>query len=115
VAVFQPHLFSRTRDLHDEFARAFYDADVLVLTDVYAAREEPIEGINGELLADLARRYGHRDVHYVQDKTALPAHLEQLTHENDLVITMGAGDIWRYGQGLLDLLQARGRGPLSPQ
>ena len=115
VAVFQPHLFSRTRDLHDEFARAFYDADVLVLTDVYAAREEPIEGINGEMLADLARRYGHRDVHYVEDKTALPAHLEQLTHENDLVITMGAGDIWRYGQGLLDLLHARGRGPISPQ
>jgi UDP-N-acetylmuramate--alanine ligase len=114
VAVFQPHLYSRTRDLQDEFARAFYDADVLLLTDVYPAREEPIEGINGELIADLARRYGHRDVHYVPEKAELPAHLEALTHENDMVITMGAGDIWKYGQGLLDALRRRGPLPLEP-
>ena len=104
VAVFQPHLYSRTRDLADEFARAFYDADVLVLTDVYPAREEPIHGITGEMLAELARGVGHRDVHYVEDKTDLPAALAALARAGDLVITMGAGDIHHYGQALLERL-----------
>ncbi len=102
VAVFQPHLYSRTQDLADEFARAFYDADVLVLTDVYPAREEPIEGVTGEMIADLARAAGHRDVHYVQDKTELPAELMTLAQPGDIVVTMGAGDIHRFGQAFLD-------------
>jgi len=113
VAVFQPHLYSRTRDLQNEFARAFYDADVLVLTDIYPAREEPIAGVTGEMLADLARRHGHRDVHYVADKTALPTHLAEMAHENDMVITMGAGDIWRYSVALLDALRRRGPTPIA--
>ncbi len=104
VAVFQPHLYSRTRDLADDFARAFYDADVLVLTDIYGAREEPLDGVDGHLLVDLARRYGHRDVHYVPDKAELPAFLVGLTRPGDLVVTMGAGDVWRYGQAFLDQL-----------
>lgn len=101
VAVFQPHLYSRTRDLADEFARAFYDADVLVVTDVFPAREEPIEGVSGQLIADLARRYGHRDVHYVSQKGALPAHLRSLVHPGDLVLTMGAGDVYKFGEAFL--------------
>ncbi|HIG75088.1 MAG TPA: UDP-N-acetylmuramate--L-alanine ligase [Bacteroidetes bacterium] len=104
VAVFQPHLYSRTRDLQHEFARAFYDADVLVVTDVYPAREEPIEGVTGELIARLARQYGHRDVHYVEDKAHLPVALAELTRAGDLVLTMGAGDVWRYGEAFLDTL-----------
>ena len=104
VAVFQPHLYSRTRDLADDFAKAFYDADVLVLTDVYPAREEPIPGVTGEMLADLARDVGHRDVHYIADKAALPETLLALTAPGDLVVTMGAGDIHRTGQAFLDLL-----------
>lgn len=107
VAVFQPHLYSRTRDLQHEFARAFDDADTLVITDVYGAREEPIEGVSGQLLADLATQYGHRDVHYVPDKADLPAYLLRLRNGDDLVVTMGAGDIWRYGQAFLDLLKSQ--------
>jgi UDP-N-acetylmuramate--alanine ligase len=107
VAVFQPHLYTRTRDLADDFARAFYDADVLVLTDIYGAREEPIEGVDGQLLVDLARRYGHRDVHYVAEKAELPAYLVGLTRPGDLVVTMGAGDVWRYGARFLDALTSR--------
>lgn len=105
VAVFQPHLYSRTRDLQVEFARAFFNADVLVLTDIYGAREEPLPGITGGLIADLAQRYGHRDIHYVEEKEALPEYLVGITRAGDCVITMGAGDIWRYGRRLLDLLQ----------
>jgi UDP-N-acetylmuramate--alanine ligase len=105
VAVFQPHLYSRTRDLASEFANAFYDADVLVVTDVYPAREEPIEGIDGKLVADLARQFGHRDVHYVSQKGALPAHLQSLVRPGDLVVTMGAGDVWRFGEAFLEAIQ----------
>ena len=104
VAVFQPHLYSRTQDLADEFARAFYDADVLVLTDVFPAREEPIPGVTGEMVALKARQFGHRDVHYVQDKADLPAELAALTRPGDLVLTMGAGDVWRYGDAFLESL-----------
>ena len=105
VAVFQPHLYSRTRDLAEEFARAFYDADVLVITDVFPAREKPIEGITGELIAEKARAYGHRDVHYIQNKLDLPNALRMLTRPNDLVVTMGAGDVYRYGEAFLSDLE----------
>ncbi len=115
VAVFQPHLYSRTRDLQDEFARAFYDADVLVLTDIYPAREEPIEGVTGQMLADLARRFGHRDVHFVADKQELPHSLLGLSKPNDLVVTMGAGDVWRFGQLFLSELQSRSGDAPSPE
>ncbi|MFN3597340.1 MAG: UDP-N-acetylmuramate--L-alanine ligase [Rubricoccaceae bacterium] len=105
VAVFQPHLYSRTRDLADDFARAFYDANVLVLTGIYGARETPIEGVDGQMLADKARSYGHRDVHYVPDKADLPAYLAALCRPGDLVVTMGAGDVHRYGQAFLEALR----------
>lgn len=105
VAVFQPHLYSRTRDFQDDFGRAFFDADVLVVTDVYPAREAPVEGVDGALIADLAHRYGHRAVHYVEDKQALPEALAALVQEGDLVMTLGAGDVWRYGRRFLERLQ----------
>ncbi|CAN5568774.1 UDP-N-acetylmuramate--L-alanine ligase [soil metagenome] len=107
VAVFQPHLYSRTRDFQDDFARAFFNADVLVLTQVFGAREEPIEGIDGKLLADLAMRYGHRNVHYIPEKTDLPAYLAGITLAGDIVVTMGAGDIWRYGEAFLKQVEER--------
>ena len=105
VAVFQPHLYSRTRDFKEAFARAFFNADVLVLTDVYGAREQPIEGVSGKTLSDMAVRFGHRNVHYVEKKEALPDFLAKLVQPGDTVITMGAGDIWRYGHQLLDKLE----------
>jgi UDP-N-acetylmuramate--alanine ligase len=107
VAVFQPHLYSRTRDFQDGFARAFYDADVLVLTEIYGAREQPIEGVSGKMLADLTSRYGHRDVRFVADKEAVPDYLAEIARPGDLVITMGAGDIWKGGERFLDTLNER--------
>ena len=105
VAVFQPHLYTRTRDCKEEFARSFFDADVLVLTDIFGAREEPIPGIDGLTLAEGAIRYGHRDVHFVQDLEELPAFLEELVLPGDVVITMGAGNIWRFGRRFWELVQ----------
>jgi UDP-N-acetylmuramate--alanine ligase len=104
VAVFQPHLYSRTRDFLDDFARSFFNTDQLVLTDIYGSREEPIEGIDGRRLADRAEQFGHRAVHYVPDKTDLPDTLLDLTEPGDVVLMLGAGDIWRYSRTFVDLL-----------
>jgi len=105
VCVFQPHLFSRTRDFYEEFGKAFLLADVLVVTDVYPAREEPIQGITGELIVNAAKQYGHKDTHYVQDKKQVPEYLKKITKKEDIVITMGAGDIWKFGEQFLKELK----------
>ena len=105
VCVFQPHLYSRTRDFYDEFGRSFFNADVLVVTDVYPAREEPIQGVSGELIANAARDFGHKQVHYISDKRNVPAFLASNVRPGDIVITMGAGDIWKYGEEFISLLR----------
>jgi len=104
VAVFQPHLYSRTRDFLDDFARSFFNTDQLVLTDIYGSRETPIEGIDGRRLADRAEQFGHRAVHYVPDKANLPDRLLDLTRPGDVVLMLGAGDIWRQSRTFVDLL-----------
>jgi UDP-N-acetylmuramate--alanine ligase len=108
VCVFQPHLYSRTRDFYEEFGRAFFNADVLVLTDVYPAREEPIQGVSGELIANAAREFGHKQVHYVPDKNNVPTFLMKIKQPGDMIITMGAGDIWKYGEEFVKNLKAGG-------
>jgi UDP-N-acetylmuramate--alanine ligase len=107
VCVFQPHLYSRTRDFYEEFGRSFFNADVLVITDVYPAREEPIQGINGELIANAAKQFGHKQVHYVPDKKNVPAFLLEHVRKGDMIITVGAGDIWRFGEQFIAQLKAR--------
>ncbi len=102
IAAFQPHLYSRTVDFKDEFARAFRDADILIVTDVYGAREEPIEGVDGSLLAQLASQYGHSDVRYVPAVQDLPTTVKRIMSPGDAVIFMGAGDIWRSTRKLAD-------------
>jgi len=102
ICVFQPHLFSRTRDFYEDFGKSFLLSDVLVVTDVYPAREEPIQGVNGELIVNAAKQFGHKDVHYVPDKKEVPAFLKSIVKSGDIVITMGAGDIWKYGEEFLN-------------
>ena len=102
VCVFQPHLYSRTRDFYEEFGKAFLFADVLVVTDVYPAREEPIQGVTGELIVKAAKQFGHKGAHYVPDKKEIPSYLKKITKKGDIVITMGAGDIWKYGEQFLN-------------
>jgi len=104
VAVFQPHLYSRTQDLYEEFGLSFFEAEVLVITDIYPSREKPIEGVTGALIADTARNYGHRNVHYVPNKKDLAAKLEEIVKAGDIVITMGAGDIYKYGEEFAEIL-----------
>jgi UDP-N-acetylmuramate--alanine ligase len=101
VAVFQPHLYSRTRDFYLEFARAFFQVDVLIVTDIYPAREQPIPGVDGKLIADTARNLGHREVYYIQDKTKVTEAVLKIVQPDDLLITIGAGDIWKVNEELL--------------
>ena len=103
VAVFQPHLYSRTQQMYKEFGLSFFDAEVLLVTDVYPSREKPIEGVTGKLISDTAKEYGHRDVHYLKDKTELPGKLKEIVKDGDIVITMGAGDIYKYGEQFVDM------------
>ncbi|HKI78528.1 MAG TPA: UDP-N-acetylmuramate--L-alanine ligase [Ignavibacteriaceae bacterium] len=104
VAVFQPHLYSRTRDFYQEFGRSFLNSDVFICTDVYPAREEAIEGISGKLIADTAKKFGHKNVHYIEDKNDVPGYLNNIKKDQDIIITMGAGDIWKMGEKFVGLL-----------
>jgi len=105
VVAFQPHRYTRTKELFDEFVTCFYDADVLVLTDIYAASEHPIPGVSAEKLAGQVRKHGQRDVSYVADREKLPGHLAALVKPGDIVLTLGAGNIWQQGEALLKVLQ----------
>jgi UDP-N-acetylmuramate--alanine ligase len=107
VCVFQPHLYSRTRDFYEDFGKSFLLSDVLVVTDIYPAREEPIQGVSGELIANAAKQFGHKDVHYLPEKKQVPAFLQSIVKNGDIVITMGAGDIWKYGEEFLKQLKNR--------
>jgi UDP-N-acetylmuramate--alanine ligase len=106
VCVFQPHLYTRTRDFYEEFGKSFLLSDVLVVTDVYPAREEAIQGISGELIVNAAKRFGHKDAQYVPDKKQIPDHLTSIVKSGDIVITMGAGDIWKYGEEFLKKMRS---------
>lgn len=104
VAVFQPHLYSRTQDCKEDFARSFFDADILVVTEIFGAREAPIPGIEGKMLADLASQYGHRNVHFVADLEDLSDFLHTIIQPGDAIITLGAGNIWRYSRRFFESL-----------
>ena len=105
VVVFQPHLYSRTKDFYQDFGKSFLNSDVFVCTDVYPAREKPIEGVSGELIANATKKLGHKNVFYIKDKNEIPNQLLQLKKKDDIIITMGAGDIWKYGEKFVELVK----------
>ncbi len=105
VAVFQPHRFSRTRDLFDRFLTAFYGADAVVVTDIYPAGEPPLEGVDAGALVDGIRTHGHRDVTYVPVLGDLAEAVADRLQPGDLVVTLGAGNIWQTGREILRRLQ----------
>lgn len=107
IAVFQPHLYSRTARLADSFGRSFYNADLVVVTDVYGAREEPIRGVSGRLISDACTASGHKAVNYVEDMASVARWLLDIVRPGDMVLTMGAGDVYKVGEELLKLLKAR--------
>jgi UDP-N-acetylmuramate--alanine ligase len=104
VAVFQPHRFTRLRDLFDEFVTAFDDTDVLYLVEVYAAGEEPIAGVTARRLYEALRARGHIDVRYLGDETIPAQRVAADSVRGDLIVTLGAGDVYKLGEAVLDAL-----------
>ncbi len=105
IAVFQPHRYTRVRDLSDEFHRCFYEADKLIVTDIYPAGELPIEGVHAKNIYEGILHHGHRDVTYIPNKEEIASALASIVQPNDMVITLGAGDIWRVGEELARYLE----------
>lgn len=104
VAVFQPHRYTRTQALFQDFLTAFYDANVLLLTEIYPAGEDRIEGVEAKALYEGMREHGHKDVAFIADKKEIVDHLLQIVTPGDLVITLGAGDIWQVSEELVKRL-----------
>ena len=98
VALFQPHLYTRTRDFAASFGAAFLAADVLLVTPVYGSREAPIPGVTGALVADAATARGHRQARFLETREEIVPALEGTLREGDLLITMGAGDVLHFGE-----------------
>jgi UDP-N-acetylmuramate--alanine ligase len=106
LAVFQPHRYSRTRKLYREFGEAFASADAVLVTEVYGAGEMPQPGVNGKLIVDaICEAPNHPDVYYIPQQDDIPRVLRDVSERGDVVLTLGAGDISRAGEELLDLLE----------
>ena len=105
VVVFQPHRYSRTQELMDDFVVAFNNADVLYLLDIYAASEEPIEGITAEVLAENIKRFGHKNVQYIGDIETATEKVVAGLQPGDLVITLGAGSVTRLSDEIVEKLK----------
>jgi UDP-N-acetylmuramate--alanine ligase len=106
VVAFQPHRYTRTRDLFDDFTRSFNKADYVIVTEVYPAGEKPIEGATGRELADAIRAHGHHAVKYVADKNEVADELYREVKPGDLVIALGAGDINASARKLVSRIEA---------
>jgi UDP-N-acetylmuramate--alanine ligase len=108
VVVFQPHRYTRTQSLFDEFTRAFYESDRLLVLPIYAASETPIQGVDSRQLSEQIRAHGHKDVHYMDGFEACEAFLRETLEAGDLLLTLGAGDVVRIGENLLTQLRSEG-------
>jgi UDP-N-acetylmuramate--alanine ligase len=106
VVVFQPHRFTRTQALFDDFARSFYQADVLLVMPIYAASEKPIEGVDSRKLVESIQAHGHKDVRFVEDMNAAIDTLHRIVGSGDVVLTLGAGNVYQVGEGFLERFDA---------
>ena len=104
VVVFQPHRYSRARALFDEFTRAFYQSDVLVVMPIYAASEKKIKGVNSQNLCEGIKAHGHKEVIYADGFNAAHSLLKQTLQPRDVLLTLGAGDVWKVGMEVLKKL-----------
>jgi len=107
--LFQPHRYTRTQDLFEDFTTAFYQSDVLIVTEIYAASEPVIPGVHAEKLTTAIQKHGHGNVRYIPDHLALVPSLVEEVREGDVVLTLGAGNIWQTGEALLEKLKERKR------
>ncbi len=104
IVAFQPHRYSRTRGLFQEFTRSFYQSDVLVVLPIYAASEQAIEGVNANSLCKAIKDHGHKDVSYAPDFNQALSIITHKARKGDILLTLGAGDIYGLGEQLLEIL-----------
>jgi len=107
IALFQPHRYTRTRDLFDEFLTAFADADTLFITDIYPAGEDPLPGVTAKALAQEIEKKGGIEVRYVPERERLVEEVMPMLKPGDVVMTLGAGNIWEVSEGMVEALQRR--------
>ena len=108
VVVFQPHRYSRVKALFDEFCRAFHQADLLLVTEIYPAGEVPLPDVTGQRLADGIKEHGPRDVRFVEDMQTIPQILKDQAREGDLIMTLGAGSVTSLSDELAEMIRERG-------
>ena len=107
IGVFQPHRFSRTKYFKEHFSEAFDGLDELILTDIYAASEKPIEGIDGRTILDRVLKRGKKNVEYIEDFHDIPGYLSDRLRPGDVVLTMGAGNINLVAEELVEILKGK--------
>jgi UDP-N-acetylmuramate--alanine ligase len=107
IVLFQPHRYTRTRDLIGEFSVSFADADMLVVLDIYPAGEQPIEGISSRILTEKIRESGYHNVVYADDRGKATDHIVERVRKGDVVLTLGAGNVWKSGEELLNKLKIK--------
>jgi UDP-N-acetylmuramate--alanine ligase len=105
VAVFQPHRYTRTQHLLEEFFTSFNQADTVIIMDIYAAGEQPISGVSGRAIYEGVKRHGHKDAAFLADRDAVVSHLARTLKKGDVLLTLGAGDVWKVGETLLEKLK----------
>ena len=107
IVLFQPHRYTRTKDLIDDFSGAFSDADMLVVLDIYPAGEQPIEGVTAETLLDKIRNTGHKNAFFKKDSGEATQYIIAAVQKGDIVLTLGAGNVWKAGDTILETLRAQ--------
>jgi len=105
VVLFQPHRYSRTKALAEEFYTAFHEADILLLTEIYSASESPIPGVTAEALLNGIKKHGHRHAYFEPSFSELLDKAMDILAPGDVVLSLGAGNIWQAGEKLLKMLQ----------
>lgn len=108
VAVFQPHRYTRLSHLMDEFATSFNQADLLIISEIYPAGEEPIPHVTGQALYEEIKQFGHKNVYFEPDMKDIPARLRKLARPGDIIIVLGAGNIYKIIPDLIKRLEAKG-------
>jgi UDP-N-acetylmuramate--alanine ligase len=101
VVVFQPHRYTRTQALFDDFTTSFYQSDLLVVLPIYSAGEKKINGVEGQVLFEGIQSHGHKEIVFLQDFETAVSHLIKILNPGDILLTLGAGDVWKVGEMVL--------------
>lgn len=104
IVLFQPHRYTRTQGLFDEFTRAFYQSDILIVLPIYAASEAPIPGVDAQQLVLGIQAHGHKEAVFAPDFTQALSMVTHKAREGDMILTLGAGDVYALGEKLVEIL-----------